>query len=378
MNNLQLIELIAATSILLIDVFFFKKMAFARDNFRLKKIKNEHLTMDQLPTVSVCMPVRNESKVISDSLDRILANDYPKMEVIVLDDDSVDDSSEIIKAYANQGVRFIKGGRLKPGWIGKNKALKELSDQANGDYILFLSVDTKITPETISKLVKQAVFHEYKMISVMPRMKKLNWSVVFGTMRFFWETILHSDNLPAISTSAWLVKRQSLVDYKDFFERHRLTVRPEDSLARYFYEDNDYRFFIANDELDVTYDKEWSSQVSTSIRTLVPLFEKTIWLNVTVLVVLLLVLFGWLLFSSLLIMQIGLDWSSWLLLGSLILFNLVYLDYNSLARTKAVILSLIITPVVLLQELILLIISHFKYKFSTVSWKGRKLPDIED
>ncbi len=378
MNNFELIELIVAGVISIVDFFLLRKIIFAYRHFGFKKSDCKKIDLADLPTISVCMPVRNEGRVIKDSLDLILDSDYPKMEVIVLDDDSVDNTSDIIKSFAHKGVRFIKGRDLELGWIGKNKALKELSEQANGDYILFLSVDTKITKTTISKLISMAVCNDYKMISVMPRIKKFSWSVVFGTMRFFWETVLHSENLPAISTSAWLIERQSLIDYKDFFKRHKATVRPEDSLARYFYEDNSYRFLIANDNLDVTFEKDWPSQIATSIRTLAPLFEKNVWLSVVIAIKLLSVIAGWSILLLSLANGIIYSWTVWLLLIVLSIFSLIQFSYSLLARTKALILGMLVVPYTVLQEFILLVLSYYRYKKATVSWKGRKLPEVED
>ena len=59
--------------------------------------------------VSIIIPCRNEEKFISQCLDSILANDYPKenLEILVIDGVSEDGTKEIVKKYTNQ-YPFIK------------------------------------------------------------------------------------------------------------------------------------------------------------------------------------------------------------------------------------------------------------------------------
>jgi len=68
-----------------------------------------HIALKDLPTVSVCIPARNENAALADYITAALASDYPKLEVLVLDDCSQDDTSEVIRSFAHQGVRFVQG-----------------------------------------------------------------------------------------------------------------------------------------------------------------------------------------------------------------------------------------------------------------------------
>src|SRR5690606_10627587 len=65
-----------------------------------------HYSDKELPTVSVCIPARNETNALEDCLRSMLANDYPKLEILVLDDCSQDRTAEVIKSFAHAGVRF--------------------------------------------------------------------------------------------------------------------------------------------------------------------------------------------------------------------------------------------------------------------------------
>jgi chlorobactene glucosyltransferase len=105
--------------------------------------------------VSVLIPVRNESKNIPSCLEGLLAQDYPKMEICVLDDHSSDETAEIVQMIARQDhrVHYIEGKELPEGWTGKNWACFQLSQYAKGDIFIFTDADNRYTPTAVSKTV---------------------------------------------------------------------------------------------------------------------------------------------------------------------------------------------------------------------------------
>ena len=145
-----------------------------------------------LPSVTVCIPARNEQHALTDCLERVLASTYQKLEIIVLDDVSGDDTSALIKSFASSGVRFIQGDPLPQEWLGKNHALEELLREANGTYILFMDVDTRVEPQAIERIIRYAVSHTIDMVSVLP-FRNDGWrgSVLASPLRFFWSLLFH-------------------------------------------------------------------------------------------------------------------------------------------------------------------------------------------
>ena len=73
------------------------------------------------PLVSIIIPARDEEKNIGTCLESLLAQDYPNFEVLVLDDNSNDDTAGIVLRLAAQDnrVRLISGKPLPEGWAGK-------------------------------------------------------------------------------------------------------------------------------------------------------------------------------------------------------------------------------------------------------------------
>jgi len=103
------------------------------------------------PTVSVIIPAYNEERVIVESVARVLASDYPAIELIVADDGSKDATSALIaKHYAgDQRVRLLT---MANG--GKARALNRALAEARGEIVVALDADTQFLPDTLPKLVR--------------------------------------------------------------------------------------------------------------------------------------------------------------------------------------------------------------------------------
>jgi cellulose synthase/poly-beta-1,6-N-acetylglucosamine synthase-like glycosyltransferase len=67
------------------------------------------LREDDLPSISIIVPMRNESAQLKMTIRKLLAQDYPsaKMEIIVMDDFSEDDSADIVKSFDDKRLRYI-------------------------------------------------------------------------------------------------------------------------------------------------------------------------------------------------------------------------------------------------------------------------------
>ncbi len=64
--------------------------------------------MSGLPSVSVILPVKNGAQYLEESLRSVLAQDHKPYEIIVLDNESTDETESIARQFAADGVRFIK------------------------------------------------------------------------------------------------------------------------------------------------------------------------------------------------------------------------------------------------------------------------------
>lgn len=103
------------------------------------------------PHVSVIIPAYNEAKVIVSSVERVLASDYPTLELIVADDGSADATSALVRSHYGTDPR-VKLLTLRNG--GKASALNQALSHASGKIVIALDADTQFLPETIARLVR--------------------------------------------------------------------------------------------------------------------------------------------------------------------------------------------------------------------------------
>jgi chlorobactene glucosyltransferase len=99
---------------------------------------------ENAPMVSIIVPARNEEKNIERCVRSLLAQDYPRFEVIVVDDCSEDGTAQILAQLAGNDSRLnvIEGKPLPKGWMGKAHAIVQGYGQAKGDWLLFTDADT--------------------------------------------------------------------------------------------------------------------------------------------------------------------------------------------------------------------------------------------
>jgi len=103
------------------------------------------------PSVSVIIPAYNEERVIVASVERVLASDYPALQVIVADDGSKDRTSALVRDAFGDDPRvtlltLVNGGKAS----ALNRALLE----ASGEIVIALDADTQFEPLTIRRLAR--------------------------------------------------------------------------------------------------------------------------------------------------------------------------------------------------------------------------------
>jgi len=100
---------------------------------------------NEAPKVSVVIPARNEGANIAACVQSILMSRYPALEVIVVDDHSVDDTLAIARVMAgfDDRVTALEAPPLPDGWFGKQWACHRGADHASGELLCFTDADTR-------------------------------------------------------------------------------------------------------------------------------------------------------------------------------------------------------------------------------------------
>jgi chlorobactene glucosyltransferase len=304
-------------------------------------------------------------------LQRVINSGYERLEIIVLDDVSGDDTSALIKSFASEGVRFVKGSQLEGGWLGKNHALQGLLKEASGSYVLFMDVDTVLAPNAVENMVRYAVSHRASMMSVLPR-REDGWraSVVASPLRYLWELLFWRRNRPATASNAWLIRREVLETRFGGFKTLKNVVQPEATIAAELSKTGEYRFLVGTKSFGVAYEKKWRSQLATSVRLLYPSLDRRPLHAVAAVLGLLLLLIPVVVLLYALWAPVPLLHAilSGILYGG---FALLYGVYVHHVWRHGWLVAALFWPLIVLQEVILIIASGIQYSRRTVKWKGR-------
>lgn len=368
---LEVTGVIALIGIICVGLMFLGQLLWNMRHYRLPKAR---MALNATPTVSICIPARNEDHALTDCLETVLASDYPKIEVLVLDDCSQDKTSAIIRSFAHEGVRFVQGDQPALGWLGKNQAMQTLVDHASGEYILFMDVDTHVTPQTVTNLMQYTLASSFKMVSVAPQNRlSLAAGTLFGTLENFWRIVLPvTRRRTPVSSRLWLIKRSALEQLGGFASVSRKIV-PEESFARRLFASNEYRFLVSNAALGVTTAKRWTSQISTSVRLAYPLLRRQPFYVLLAVTALLAGVFGPIGFIVVSLLADTMGIAFWLSLTATALFFINYTLVVGRVHPKIWVMSWLLWPFAVLQEAVVYLGSMITYEFSEVNWKGRNV-----
>ena len=169
---------------------------------------DEFPTAQNFPRVSILVPARNEEANIGDCVESLLAQNYPDFEVLVLDDNSTDQTRAILEQISQQASRLIihDGEALPSGWLGKHWACHQLSQKATGELILFTDADTRHQPNTLRDSVSALIAQNADLVTAFPREEMLTWGerltvpiMGFGLFCFFPILLAEKFRLPAFS-----------------------------------------------------------------------------------------------------------------------------------------------------------------------------------
>ena len=168
MDIFSLYQYIITTILLFILVNFLINNILFKDTSRFKLPEN---ILAQKPLISILIPARNEEENIKRCIISLLKQDYENIEILVLDDNSTDDTARIVLELSQKDprIKLYSGEPLKKGWLGKSYACWQLSKHARGDYLIFTDADTLHFPNSISGAVACLLRYNLDALSVFPK-----------------------------------------------------------------------------------------------------------------------------------------------------------------------------------------------------------------
>ena len=104
--------------------------------------------------ISVLIPARNEEANIATAVESVFQSEGVILEVIVMDDHSEDQTTEIVSGLADRDprVRLVKAPELPAGWCGKQHACAALATHARYSLLVFLDADVRLAPMALRRM----------------------------------------------------------------------------------------------------------------------------------------------------------------------------------------------------------------------------------
>jgi glycosyltransferase involved in cell wall biosynthesis len=150
---------------------------------RLPWLKDFPPAADEVcPRISILFAGRDEQEKLPAALATLMEIDYPRLEVVAVDDRSKDATGRILDEFgaAHPCLRVVHVTDLPPGWLGKPHALQKGSEAATGEWLLFTDADVRFRRDALRRavaLVKQRGLDHLTLLADVE-------------MSGFWETVL--------------------------------------------------------------------------------------------------------------------------------------------------------------------------------------------
>lgn len=124
--------------------------------------------------LSVLLPMRNEAQTIGETICLLLAQDYPNLEILLLDDHSSDQSAKIARktARGDSRVRILRGA---PRLAWQSVGLPAVGRTGQREYLLFTDVDVHWQPGSLSALLAESQRSEADLLTVWPTQQTQTW-----------------------------------------------------------------------------------------------------------------------------------------------------------------------------------------------------------
>lgn len=151
--------------LIIVGVYFF---IFSLLNILKIKKDTVNYELKNQPLVSVLIPARNEEDNIKNCIESFLNQTYKNYEILVLDDNSTDNTYKIVESYTKKypgKIKLFSGKPLPPTWRGKSFAMQQLINYAKGEYFLFTDADTTHSKNSISLMMSNIIHHKADLVS---------------------------------------------------------------------------------------------------------------------------------------------------------------------------------------------------------------------
>jgi glycosyltransferase involved in cell wall biosynthesis len=186
------------------------------------------MTSTATPLVSVIIPTYNRARLLPDAMASVLSQTYPRIELIIVDDGSTDETPELLRQYGDR-IRVVRQANAGPA-IARNRGIAI----ATGEIIAFLDSDDQWLPTKLERQVASLQAAGPEVVCCL-----CNCSVRFANGKT-GSTFAIADTMPDRPTGIWLNPVEILLNRFVMFNQ-AVAIRRE-VLERVGYFDESLRF----------------------------------------------------------------------------------------------------------------------------------------
>jgi hopene-associated glycosyltransferase HpnB len=151
--------------------------------------------------ITVLIPARNETEGIGRTL-TALEHQGPGLEIVVIDDQSEDDTAGVARATGPAGIRVIEGTALPDGWTGKLWALEQGLAEVDTRYTLLLDADIEVLNGIVGRMFELLRTRDVKMVSLMATLSMVGlWEKLLMPSFIYFFKLLYPFHLANSSSS---------------------------------------------------------------------------------------------------------------------------------------------------------------------------------
>lgn len=129
------------------------------------------------PSISIIACARNEEISIRQAVTTLLNQEYPDYELIVVNDRSTDQTSQILRELQQTFPQLVVATveTLPNGWLGKCNAMKTGASTARGQWLLFTDADVFMKPDTLKRAIQYAYAEQADHLTLAPACELPSW-----------------------------------------------------------------------------------------------------------------------------------------------------------------------------------------------------------
>jgi len=187
----QIVDDLTIDLIFHITIFQVVLLLIFLSNLSILRNARRHRQPQNFPTVSILVPARDEERNIARCVQSLLKQDYPSFEILVLDDQSSDQTGSILEklSLSHPELSIMRGTPPPENYIGKNWACSQLARQAQGDLYLFTDADTVHHPGSLRTIVRAMLGEQADLLTGFPRQEVHSWIERLLVPFFSWAVL---------------------------------------------------------------------------------------------------------------------------------------------------------------------------------------------